>query len=522
MRRFAFLAVAISILVLATASVAYAWSPDMAFVRSGHIWVGRVDGTAGPAQLTSDPNMVDRSPAWIPGAADLIYSSEATPELPAPATWQLWRATIGPTPPVAVTGVGLEGDSDRSNGVGVSTVSGDGSTFLFDFRSITSSSMWWQTPKLYYVPSTATPSVHPSLLFPLSSSGAPADSPAWNPSRPFIAASREDNGDDFNNIWLISTDTGAVLMKITSASLPHQRWERPAWSPSGEWLTATYNDGATYHDGHTGDRGYLYSMRWDGSSRTRMTDPGAGKYDQASAWSKDGNTVVFERYDNVAGTSDLYSIPSNATPAVAPTLLMNNGAEPSAVRDTVSIVPVMHSSASVVQYAPALSGGVATVWASLPGGPPASPLLVEAGKQGVGWAARLTTADTHLRYRITGRKDFYAMWGGPPSSISAPIHVSTRPWLFTSWSARRIALGGRLQVGVILKPRMSSKAVLQRKLSGTWRTIRTARLFRSGVSNIGVCSYTPTRRGAQVLRVVIPATGGWASAATGAHALVVR
>jgi hypothetical protein len=479
---------------------------DLAFIRGGHVWKARLSHGGGGASLSGEAAVLaaagrkERSPAWVPGQAEVIFASEASPaasSLPAgsPAPGQLWKVfPDGPDPisAVQVTRAGLTGQAN-SNGVGVSTVSGDGSRFAFDFRSVTSSSMWWQTPRLYRVPASAGVATVPTKIN--ISSGAPAAEPAWWPSGGLLAVSREDIGDDYNNVWLVST-SGVVTTKLTNAtSAARVRWERPAWSPSGEWLTASRMEGT---------KGALWKMRIDGTLSSRLTTPAADQYDQASAWTADGSLIVFERYDGGAGTHSLYAI--HSTPQPGDPVLLGDGAEPATKRAVPGVAPAVRLSASVSRYSPAVRGVYVQMWTDLPGGPGGASVrsyMEPAGSRFSLLGTRpLGRTSGAVRRKITSNTMFYSVWDGQGSNDAAggSAMAYVRPYLSMS-SARSVSLGSTLWVFAQLRPAHNGKWLRLQRLVGTkWKTVMSKKLTKAGTGSTALFGYRPNRRGIYKLR----------------------
>jgi Tol biopolymer transport system component len=129
--------------------------------------------------------------------------------------------------------------------------------------------------------------------------------PAWSPDGRTVAFARSRRGTG-PALWLVRAD-GRALRRLTSG------WS-PAWSPDGRWIAFT-------------DRGVLWTIRRDGSGRSRLTPPPTGPlcdfkdgeggdHEGSPDWSPDGDAIAFVRYcgsNEHADEDAIYVIRADAT-----------------------------------------------------------------------------------------------------------------------------------------------------------------------------------------------------------------
>jgi Tol biopolymer transport system component len=471
---------------------------ELVFVRGGDLWAAQADGS-GQTQLTATPGLLERYPAWVPSstARHVVYSAEVTPTPPAPAAPQLHDLDLDSLTGAQLTT--LPGLSDGCNGVGISTVSGDGSRIAFDFRDFTSVSMWWQTPVVYSMSATTAGAVPRAVSF----TGARPAQPAWWKASDYLAVAREDTGDDYSNIWIKKIDHPPFLpyelpsyyLRSTHVSAPGQWWTDPAFSPSGEWLVASYQKGAS--------RG-LYKMRFDGSSKWLLQEA-AGR----ACFSDDGKRVYFEGFDTDSATQAIYSVPVTATPVLAPTLVATDAAQPALARRPITREPILEGSPWKPFYSPVHHGGRYSINATLTGGPPGA---IKLYRRPVGsyWRSWITVVPGRdVAVTIDRRTQFYGVYAGSPSaqaSASNVLDVDWRPRVIVHYSRTAVPVGGRIDIlGEVYPARPGAPVVLQRYIEMRgWVTFQAKRFPAVGGRSRFALRFQPGRAATWVLRVYMP------------------
>lgn len=488
----------------------------MVFVRSADLVRSGVDGSA-PATISESPGTVERAPAFIPGTGDVLCSSVATPAAAAPRAAELWRFSVTRlAAPAAVASLPVT--DNGALGIGVSSVSGDGARTVFDFHPKVDA---WAGAGLYAMD---TERGTPTKFFPGPALGAAvAVEPAWCPAGERLAVSLADHAGTAN-IWIVTTG-GAATARLTNSSGVGQRWSRPAWSPSGEWLTASYDGGAG---------AFLYKMRFDGSSRTRLTshaiDGTIGAYhysDRASCWSQDGSTIIFERSDPQLATSSLYSLHESPSMSESPVLVASGAADPAASRLPVVFKPKLVVSPAVAQYKQKAKGGTTTVTGVLPSGPAGAPLRIYSREAGGSWTARGgAVSGTPRPLTVARNATLYAVYSGSATAsacMSDISEVKVRPALVVTFS--RLVIPSNREVGIVghVLPAHDGSAIrLQKKVGHSFKTIMRTHLIKSGSSADYFFIFAPHRSGRFTLRVFLPADSDHVEAVSSAKTVTAR
>ncbi|NUP99309.1 MAG: PD40 domain-containing protein [Armatimonadetes bacterium] len=123
--------------------------------------------------------------------------------------------------------------------------------------------------------------------------------PAWSPDGRRIVFVSDRTGN--NDIWSVSAD-GSGLQQLTS--FPSDEGT-PSYSPDGSRIALASNQDRSNFD--------IWTMDADGGNLTQLTrkvDADGNISDGAPAWSPDGQTIAFERWD---GNWDIYRIAVDGT-----------------------------------------------------------------------------------------------------------------------------------------------------------------------------------------------------------------
>jgi len=120
----------------------------------------------------------------------------------------------------------------------------------------------------------------------------------WSPDGKRLAFTRVKNGTQAA-VFVVNID-GTGLKRLTPWSLDAAN---PDWSPDGREIL--FNP---YYDPHRGKFSNVYSMRPDGSQKTRLTHAPPGVQSFAPAWSPDGTKIVFVRFTPVGKNSQRFDL----------------------------------------------------------------------------------------------------------------------------------------------------------------------------------------------------------------------
>jgi len=259
-------------------------APELVYVKGGDLWRAAADGRG--ARLAPTPTLIEWHPRWVPGRDVVVFSGEPTPATYPATTWQLWMKDVATSTP-ALKLTNLHGTSAGAPGVRYPTVSADGSRVVFDFRPYASGSGWWLSPQLYQL--TLGSSTAPARFYPTAGrgpvrsppSGRAATASPWS-SAIRCTAPRPTSG------WSPRAARSSRARLSRSAT---GRAGSTGLRTSGEWMAAT-----RWGESVGGQsRMSLFIMRFDGSSRRRLTSPRAGENDLEPVFSDDGRKVYFTR-----------------------------------------------------------------------------------------------------------------------------------------------------------------------------------------------------------------------------------
>jgi Tol biopolymer transport system component len=124
------------------------------------------------------------------------------------------------------------------------------------------------------------------------------EQPAMSPNGIYIAYMRTLTTN--REIFRFNTTTGGAGTQLTNTGGPWSAIDdiNPSWSPDSASIAFSSVRDGNYQ---------IYTMGWDGSSQTRLTNNTANDYHPS--WSPDGNYIAFSR--DAVGNQDIYIININ-------------------------------------------------------------------------------------------------------------------------------------------------------------------------------------------------------------------